>query len=183
MDWWSRAEGTQVEPFPGEDCREDCKGALQPLRRACVCTGRVGQGCGSRLLNRGSSIPIVQFADKKGSTLVQGRSQTQEGDTWKFREQPRCDNPTASEQSRRPPPSGRFGYYLENAVESLALRHLGANELSGRLADFFYPLVALAVNQSFTRLLLEVASVILCKPRIICFRLRPSLTPLARLCV
>lgn len=89
----------------------------------------------------------------------------------------------ATGQSRRPPPSGPSGYYTENAMERPALRHLGANQLSGRLANFFFPLVALAVNQSFTQPLLEVASIILGKPRITCLCPSLSFAPLARLCV
>lgn len=123
----------------------------------------------------GSSIPTIQITDEKGSTVVQRQSQNQESHTWKSRGQWRPNNPTASENSLKPPPSGLFWYYSENAVERLALRHLEANELSGCITNFFILLVALAVNQSYTQYLLVVASIILCKPRITCFCLRPSL--------
>lgn len=56
--------------------------------------------------------------------------------------------PAASENSLKSPPSGLFWYYSENSVERLALRHLGANELSGCIINFFILLVSLAVNQS-----------------------------------
>lgn len=85
---------------------------------------------------------------------------------------------SAAGQSRRPPPSGRSGYYTENAVQRLALRHPGANQLSGRSANFSFPLVDLAANQSFTQPLLEVASIILGKPRITCFCPSLSWAPL-----
>lgn len=158
--------------FSREVCRAHCSlGAA-----SCVDTGRGGPV--KRRSEPWLRAPLSQPSsslEKKGSTVVQGRSEPQEGNTWQFRGQWRRDNPSG--QSRRPPPSGQFGYYMANAVERLALRHLGANELSGRLANFFFPLAALAVNQSSAQLLLEVASIILWKPRIPGLAPSPSLTP------
>lgn len=123
----------------------------------------------------GSSISTIQITPEKRSTVVQGQSQNQERRTWKSRGQRRPSSPGVSENSRKPPPSGLFRYYTENAVERLALRHLGANELSGCITNFFFLLVALADNQQSTQYLLRVASIILCKPRITCLCPCPSL--------
>lgn len=113
---------------------------------SCVFTCRMGRGCGSRLLNRGSSIPTVQFTDKEDST-VQGRLQNQEGAHGSPGDKGDAANLPSQSKAEGRHPAVCPWYCTENAVETPALRHLGTNELSGRLANFFV-FIGLSICQS-----------------------------------
>lgn len=147
---------------------------------SCVHTERTGQCCG-----RQSEPWLRAPLSQSSNSWTKRASSSYKDDHKRGKRHLEVQGATAAAtgQSRRPPPSGPSGYYTENAMERPALRHLGANQLSGRLANFFFPLVALAVNQSFTQPLLEVVSITLGKPRITCLCPSLSFAPLARLCV